>query len=315
MPLNVTMVRFTFLSILLVEFGGLLFSSTAHVLNDVSSGSWDGVGFYIAVKREAVQEKLDAFHRSTSNQCGDGPRLFIPEISVLPNLHHSDYHPVYIDIGDLKSHDFDDYLKENSNPCVSVSGMEIAVTIPLLAGTPNGPPEYALALAMFYERSRGDIPKINILYPYIPVDEITLNEHSAAVINGRDEMRISFSRFNERCEPATGIVKEEFEQFILSDVQFGIPAPDYSFCERHSFENKFCSNAERIKSYVHRYSPNLCQKWTSNDPEECETEVAIENITSGFRDILLVGDEPVNILASEVLHYNFSIALKYPCQD
>lgn len=234
---------------------------------------------------------------------------------MLPNLHHCDYHPVYIDIGHLKSSNFDDYLKENPNPSVSVSGMEIAVTIPLLASTAKGRPVYALALAMLYEKSRGDIPKINILYPYIPVDEIKMNEHGAVVRNGREEMSISFSQLNQHCEPVTGIVKEEFEQFILGDLHFGIPTPDYSFCERHSFKNEFCSNAKRIQSNVHRYSPNLCQEWTSNDPVECETEVAIENITSGFRDILLVGDEPINILASEVLHYNFSIALKYPCQE
>lgn len=53
------------------------------------------------------------------------------------------------------------------------------MTIPLLAGAPDGPPVYALALAKFYPKSRGDIPKINFLYPYIPVDEITMNDYGA----------------------------------------------------------------------------------------------------------------------------------------
>lgn len=103
----------------------------------------------------------------------------MPDVPILPDLHNSDRHPVYISFGHMKSHDFDGYLEENPNTCVSVSGLEVAVTIPLLAGAPDGPPVYALALAKFYEKSRGDIPKINFLYPYIPVDEITMNDCGA----------------------------------------------------------------------------------------------------------------------------------------
>ncbi|KAJ8023495.1 hypothetical protein HOLleu_35953 [Holothuria leucospilota] len=168
---------------------------------------------------------------------------------------------------------------------------------------------------MFYERSRGDIPKTNFLYPYIPVDEISMNDYGAIVRDGSDEFKLSFNQPSTSCKPPSSIVKEEFEKFALSDFQFGLPAPDFSFCDRHSFASRFCANAERIKCDVKRYAPNICMKWTSRDIQHCATTVEIEKITSGFRDIILVGDDPINILASESNHYNSSVTLKYPCQE
>ncbi|KAJ8021446.1 hypothetical protein HOLleu_38649 [Holothuria leucospilota] len=92
-----------------------------------------------------------------------------------------DLHPIFVDFGYLTSHDFDDYLRDNPDSCVSDSGMEVAVTIPLLAANATGPPIYALSLAKLYEKSRGDIPKINFLYSYIPVEEIKLTDSGAVV--------------------------------------------------------------------------------------------------------------------------------------
>lgn len=244
-----------------------------------------------------------------------GPRLFIPETAFLPDLQHRGHHPVYIEVGYVTSHDFDEYLEDNPSPLVSVSGLEVTVTIPLLGGTSDGPPVYALALATFYEKSRGDIPKTNFLYPYIPVDEIRMNDYGAIVRNGSDEFKLSFNQPSTSCKPPASIVKEEFEKFVLSDFQFGLPAPDFSFCDRHSFESRFCANAERIRGVVSRYSPNLCTKWTSRDIQHCATTVEIEKITSGFRDIILVGVDPIYILASEINRCNCSINLKYPCQE
>ncbi|KAJ8051062.1 hypothetical protein HOLleu_04488 [Holothuria leucospilota] len=239
----------------------------------------------------------------------------MPKDPVLPEIHKNDRHPIYIDFGFIRSHDFNEYLENNPDPCVSTSGLEVAVTIPLLAGAPNGPPLYALALTKFYEKSRGDIPKINFLYPYIPVDEIFLNDEGAFVRNGSDEMRISFNRSNNPCTPPVSLVKEEFDQFVFSDFQFGLPVPDYSFCDRHSFESQFCSNAERIKCGVQRYAPNVCQKWVSDYFDPCATTVEIEIITPGFRNFILLGDGPIDILAAERYFVNGSMALKYPCQE
>ncbi|KAJ8043937.1 hypothetical protein HOLleu_11261 [Holothuria leucospilota] len=309
------MTRFL-IHILLFKVGTFCLDSASAVSVDgVATGEWDGIDFYISVKRDAIQKKLDAFHISRSNGCDDRPRLYVPDGPILPDLHNSDRHPVYIDFGHMKSHDFDGYLEENPNTCVSVSGLEVAVTIPLLAGAPDGPPVYALALAKFYEKSRGDMPKINFLYPYIPVDEIKMSDYGAVVRNGNDEMRVTFNRLIHPCKPLDSMVNEEFEEFIHSDFQFGLPQPDYSFCDRHSFESKFCANAERIKCGVQRYSPNLCQQWSSKTTKHCVTTVEIKKITSWFREYILLGDDPVNILASETHSSNFSIALKYPCQE
>ncbi|KAJ8051060.1 hypothetical protein HOLleu_04485 [Holothuria leucospilota] len=239
----------------------------------------------------------------------------MPEVPVLPEIHNNDRHPIFLDFEFSRSHDFNEYLKNNRDPCVSTSGVEVSVTIPLLAGAPNGPPLYALALNRLYEKSRGDIPKTNILYPYKPVDEIFLNDKRAFVINGSDELRISFNRSSNPCTPLTSVVKEELDKFVFSGFQFGLPAPDYSFCDRHSFESQFCAKAERIKCGVQRYAPNVCQKWGSDYAERCATTVEIENITPGFGDFILLGDGPFDILAAERYFINGSIALKYPCQE
>lgn len=244
-----------------------------------------------------------------------GPRLFIPKVSVLPGLHQVNHHPVYIEIGHLTSHDFDECLEDSSSSCVSPSGLEVGVTVPLLAGSLADPPAYALALAKFYEKCRGDIPHRNLLYPCIPVDEIKMNEHEAVIRNGSDELRIAFNRFNHPCKPSTSIVKEEFDTYFLDNLQFGLPEPDYSFCDRHTCNSKFCSNTVSLRCDVHRFAPNVCQVFTSNDMTPCEASIEIKNITSGFRDFILLGDEPVDILASRSFSNNASVGLKYPCQD
>ena len=77
----------------------------------------------------------------------------MPEVPVLSEIHNNDRHPIYIDVGFIRSHDFDEYLGNNRDPCVSTSGLEVTVTVPLLASAPNGPPLYALALKNFYEKS------------------------------------------------------------------------------------------------------------------------------------------------------------------
>ena len=61
--------------VLLIHTGLLLSTANAAYVDYVTSASWDGVGFYISVKRDKIQEKLDAYHNSISDRCGDG-KLF-----------------------------------------------------------------------------------------------------------------------------------------------------------------------------------------------------------------------------------------------
>ncbi|KAJ8023426.1 hypothetical protein HOLleu_35870 [Holothuria leucospilota] len=152
-------------------------------------------------------------------------------VPVLPELHPADHYPVYIDFGYLTSHYFDDYWNRNPNNCVSTSGFEVAGTIPLLADSSNGSPIYVLALAKFYERWRGDIPKTNHLYPYIPVDEIKRDKYGAVAKNGSDKIRVFFHDLKHPCKPPSSSVKEEFDDFMFSMFHFGLPAPEYSFCD------------------------------------------------------------------------------------
>ncbi|KAJ8021453.1 hypothetical protein HOLleu_38662 [Holothuria leucospilota] len=299
---------------LIIQTGLSLFAVNATYVDYVTSGTWNGVGFNIAVKREKIQEKLDAYHSSISDGCGDGPKLVLPEKQVFPELETREHHFVHVDFGYLTSRDFDDFLEDNPHPCVSVSGLEVAVIIPLLAANASGPPIYALALAKLYEKSRGDIPKSNFLYPYIPVDEIQFSDSEGVVKKGSDELRVSIIKHNDPCEPPRSIA-EEFDEFFVAEFHFGLPKPDFSFCDRHSFQSDFCTNAKRVQCAVHRHAPNLCQKYNISNPRPCEALVEILNVTSGFRDLILLGNDPVNILSSESYSGDTVVGLKYPCQE
>ncbi|KAJ8021777.1 hypothetical protein HOLleu_39071 [Holothuria leucospilota] len=301
--------------IFLVGISVVLLSMDGMCYNYVMNASWDGVAFNISVKRETIQKTLDAFHSSVSDTCGEGQRLFIPEKSFFPDLQTSAHHPVYVDVGYMSSHDFYDYLKNNPELCISVSGLEVAVHIPLLADDPAGPPVYALAVAVLYEKSRGDIPKPNFLCRYIPVEEIQLSDSEAFVRNGSDEMRVSFTRSNNPCKPSSFIVTEEFDE-LLDEFLFGLPEPDFSFCERHTFRSDFCTNANRVKCTINRHAPNICQTFKKRSVQPCEASLNIMNITPGFREFILLENDPINILASE--SYSDGpplIGLKSPCQE
>ncbi|KAJ8021444.1 hypothetical protein HOLleu_38647 [Holothuria leucospilota] len=310
------MVHHTLYKVLVVEVGLVLVTLNATYVEYVTSGAWDGVGFYISAKRETIQQTLDAYHDSVSNGCcGEGPRLFIPRKSVFPELQMSDHHPVSVDFGYLESHDFDDYLKINREPSISISGPEVAVSIPYLAADSNGPPVYTLALAHLYEQSRGDIPKTNFLYPYIPVDEIQITDIGAVVRNGSEELGVSFIRHNHPCKAPPSTVSEKFDEFLYEEFHLGLPEPDFSFCDRHSFRSDFCTNLQRVKCAIHGYAPHVCQMYKTDNASSCEASVKIINITPFFRDFILLGNDSVNIIATEsYASYKSLVGLKYPCQ-
>ncbi|KAJ8043936.1 hypothetical protein HOLleu_11260 [Holothuria leucospilota] len=60
------------LHILLLKVGTFYLDFASAVLVDgLAIGEWEGVAFYISVKREAIQKQLDLFHNSRSNGCGN----------------------------------------------------------------------------------------------------------------------------------------------------------------------------------------------------------------------------------------------------
>ncbi|KAJ8030292.1 hypothetical protein HOLleu_26659 [Holothuria leucospilota] len=197
---------------------------------------------------------------------------------------------------------------------LSIHGMEFAVVIPLLTDHPDGNPHYSLALKNFYERGRGDIPKPNIAFPYVPVDEITRRDNSVIVRNGSEEIHLSFERHTYRCKPVDPEVRHEFDEYVDQDLQFGVTEPNFSFCDRHPVENRYCAISQSIKCKVHRSSPNICQtSWKTPSKESCDTPVQIVKVTPGFRDMMLLGAGEIEIIATESYSGNFSLGLKYPC--
>ncbi|KAJ8041735.1 hypothetical protein HOLleu_12635 [Holothuria leucospilota] len=275
---------------------------------------WEGVTAYLQVDRHRVQERLDAWHNSNKDAC-NAPRLYIPENPVFPNILNETHHVIYIDVGQLDFYNFKGYPDKR----VSVNGLEFSVAIPLLADDPKGLPKYSLALSVFYPRNRGDFPKPNIIFPYTPVDVLEMNNTSVVVQNGNEELRLSFERFLDPCMPPPSIVRHELVEFLDKEFQLGVPEPDISFCKTHPYENHYCSTALKILDEVLLASPNICQSpWKSKNGVSsisCMTPLRIEKITDGFLDFLLIGDDPVQVVASESLIGNFSVGLKYPCME
>ncbi|KAJ8024047.1 hypothetical protein HOLleu_36660 [Holothuria leucospilota] len=194
-----------------------------------------------------------------------------------------------------------------------MSGLEVAVNIPLLSEEPSGPPSHSLALAKFYDRRRGDIPKANILYPYKPVDKIVMDDCHVVVQNGDEEIRANFQRAVNPCVPSPDKVDDEIKRFMGSDFHFGNPEPHFAFCDRHSFDNDFCNAVKSVRTEVQQEGPNICQFWRIDDVHSCATTTQINTMTKYFRDFILLENDPLEIVASETMKGNFSIGLKYPC--
>ncbi|XP_071823831.1 uncharacterized protein [Apostichopus japonicus] len=283
--------------------------SGALIEEDVSRLYWDGVAFYIPVSRDVIQKRLDDWYESNSDVC-QGPRLFLPNFRVFPELMNETQHPIYIDFGYMTFSDFEDG-SDPHNPLFY--GIEVAVTIPLLTDQPDGPPKYSLALAKFYDRSRVDFPKPNILYPYIPADELTLDDEGASILIGEERMSVTFQRQNHPCIPPADVIRHEFDAFVNEDFHLGIPEPHFEYSKCDPCKNKFCAAEEKLQCAVSRYAPNLCQVWVPIDVFPCATSVQVGTVTDYFRDFMLFGDNTINVIASETFFGNFTIGLKYPC--
>ncbi|KAJ8050940.1 hypothetical protein HOLleu_04328 [Holothuria leucospilota] len=279
--------------------------------NIVHNIRWDGYIAYMPVDRRLVQDRLDSWYNSISNVCG-GPRLYLPEEPVFPDILNKDQHVVYFDTGYVKHHDFEDFPDKS----VSVNGLEFAVVIPLLADHPKGHPKYSLALSKFYQRDRGDFPQPNLAFPYIPVDVLKMNETNVYMRNGDDEMKVSYERLVNPCEPAIEVSRHELDEFITQEFQLGVPEPDFSFCDRHPSENQVCQTLQSIRCDLHRSSPNICQSsWNSEERMVCFASAQVTRIDKWFRDFMMLGNGPAEVIASDSLTGNFSLGLKYPCLE
>ncbi|KAJ8030316.1 hypothetical protein HOLleu_26691 [Holothuria leucospilota] len=302
---STTSFLFAFLNVLLLSS-----LADATVTENITTNCfWDGVGAYIAVDRQVIQKKLNDWHDSISSAC-DGPRLYLPTSPVFPKILNRNQHVVYIGTGYMTFHDFQDLVEE----CISVNGMEFIVTIPLLTDHPDGIPFYSLALKHFYERGRGDIPKPNIAMPYEPVDEITRKENGVVLRKGSEKLQLSYVRYTDPCKIPNPLVRHEFDEYIDQGLQFGVKEPDFSFCDRHPVDNRYCMTAKSIRCEVHRSSPNICQtSWKETNKVSCETPLQMVGVTQGFRDMMLLGDGEIKIVASQSYFGNTSVGLKYPC--
>lgn len=233
-----------------------------------------------------------------------GSPLFLPDTTVFPGLITSVQHVVYFNFGYLTA---DEFHGVEPSP-------QVTVNIPLLSDHPSGPPSYSLAVAKFYTPDRGDIPAVNVAYPYYPVDEIRINDDGAVIQHGQEELRVSFVK-SKPCKPPNDIVQHEFTEFVLDDFQTGAPLPDFSYCQRHPEETsaEFCQVGEQLEDDLQSWKYQICQAWESHDHTSCETSIQIEKITPFFRDILALGDNQPIVVASESYHGHYTVKMRYPC--
>ncbi|KAJ8043798.1 hypothetical protein HOLleu_11062 [Holothuria leucospilota] len=233
----------------------------------------------------------------------------MPNSAGFDDLLSTDHHVVYIDFGFIGSEDFAD---EQS---ISSYGTESAVLIPFLADSPDGVPKYDLSLGQFYQRDRGDIPRVSINFPYYDIDELNVTETGAAWRNGSDELTVSFVK-SKPCKVPPSIRRHEFDAMIEKELQFSFSKPDLSYCDRQSIvENPVCEIFKSIKSEVETAGLNVCQTSQATWEGKCEASLAMLCITDGFRDLLLLKDDPIEVITSERFYGSFGSTLKYPCLE
>ncbi|XP_071823193.1 uncharacterized protein [Apostichopus japonicus] len=276
----------------------------------VARARWEGVSFFIPVSRKIVQDRLNQWH----DQNGDcqSPRLFLPDSPIFPGLIKEDQHPMYFDFGPVTFTDFE-YGMDPHNPLFY--GIEFSVSIPFLTSTQSHLPFHSLALSVFYERSRGDFPKPNFMFNYLPVDEILLDEGKLEMRNGSDVLKITFQRLHDSCVLPPDIIQHEFDEYLTMDYQSGLIKPDFDYCDCHRTGNDYCALAEQLKPDIDDNLGDMCQILGMTNKERCEASVNVETVTNGFREAVLLFEveDAINAIASESVSANFTIGLKYPC--
>lgn len=235
----------------------------------------------------------------------------MPEKPVFPDILEDNQHVVYIAVGYWQFNDFQSY----SDSRYSSPIMTAAVVIPLLTDNPTGIPHYSLSVALFYDKDITDFPKPNMAYPYIPVEEITMVNNSFIMRNGTNEL-VLLLKNTDPCKSELPIARHEFDQFSEQEFQVALSEPDFSFCDRHPVDNHFCRTAKKIRCAVSRSYPNVCQtSWRVLDRETCQAKMEFVNVSAAFRDAMLLPEDPINLVTTEVRRGNFSIGLKYPCVE
>lgn len=237
-----------------------------------------------------------------------GPRLYIPDEPVFSDgILSCEQHIAYIDFG------INNFLNSDSLTSFPV----VAVTIPFLSGHPKEPPKYSLALGELFQRNNSLISSSNFAFPHITIDEVTITSDEVILRNGSDEMRVSYTRYIDPCVPTSSRVRDEFEQFLSEDKEIGAAETNFDICDIEQFQqSEFCKIVDGIRCGISRVGPNFCQSaWNSSDKVVCKTTFEFLNVTSGFRNFMMMKEDPVNILATESLYGNFTIGVDYPCID
>ncbi|KAJ8022377.1 hypothetical protein HOLleu_37257 [Holothuria leucospilota] len=294
-----------FLISFLLSLGYLSFIVNA-VEVEAAHYEWIGVMAYVAIDRKTAQNILDSYNGSPLDECKDS-RLYLPDTTEFPDLLTSDQHAMYIDFGMVRSTDFEE------SPHISIYGPESALMLPFLSNTPGGTPDLTLALAQYYQRDRGEVPRSStIVAPFIPIDFISVTDEGSVWRNGNDVLEVSFD-FPDPCTTPLNKMADAFKNFANTQYELGISGPDLQFCDRNPVQNEYCTTLQCIKYGLQCAAPNVCQKYTQANSDLCDATMTFINLTEGFQKIIGVSDNVVQVLQAKRVYGNFTASYVYPC--
>lgn len=191
-----------------------------------------------------------------------------------------------------------------SMPLQEISAM---VMIPFLSASPGGPAQYSLVIGEYSPES---------LPGGVELEEISIAEDHLRIKNQGEYLEATLSVTSPCLEPDT-LVRHKLDDDVVKSLVFG----DDSLLE--SFEcvsdqtglAALCEMMDQIRPDVEKNNPNVCDTTIVKDEKICDASFEIEKISQGFRDMLVLGDGPINIIGAEKINGNYGMGLKYPCVE
>ncbi|PIK61085.1 hypothetical protein BSL78_02009 [Apostichopus japonicus] len=262
-------------------------------MKDIWQAKFEGTSVFFSVDEADVQAKLDEYllkHPAA-------PKLYIPADTEFMGLEKGK-HVINFEFG------FATGFEMLSMPLQEISAM---VIIPFLAASPGGPAQYSLVIGEYSPES---------LPGGVELEEISIAEDHLRIKNQGEYLEATLSVTSPCLEPDT-LVRHKLDDDVVKSLVFGVDSLLESF-ECVSVQTglaALCKMMDQIRPDVEKNNPNVCDTTIVKDEKICDASFEIEKISQGFRDMLVLGDGPINIIGAEKINGNYGMGLKYPCVE
>lgn len=237
------------------------------------------------------------------------PQLYVPSQPIFPNVTEGK-HVVYIDFGYQGTRDLAKQFTITSMKPI------FYILIPLVSDSPNGLPHYNLPLANFILPAHRNEDMIGTtLFPFQEADALIICDSSVHLRHQGEEIKVEYS-VSEPCTKPPQLLSDEFQELVLEGALLGSHSGNVFFCNSRPYSTQassYCNLMDGIRHDVECAYPDVCTVYKSEDERACTASFQITKITEGFREMLLLGDNPINIVSSEMFGGNYTIDIKYPC--